>query len=125
MFRLTVGNWFSACLVALPGSINAFTQTGGWIPTHWWISHCLWSVYGASAAFHLLRREMAVAFNFHATRGETLTTSMAKFLPDLQRRTSVFQLRASSAILIVGVVFFMGCFTGPAMERWTHRIGKG
>ena len=55
--------------------------------THWWISHCLWSVY-AHQRFHLQRRNGRRVF--HDTRGECYYVD-GEVLPDLQRRTSVFQ----------------------------------
>ena len=111
MFASHGGQLVLGMFGGMPGSNNAFTQTGGWIQL----------IGGFLIAFGLFTRisaficsgEMAVAyFMIHVGNA---TTSMAKFFP-ISSAGSLFSNKGELAIFYCWVFFFM-VFYGPG--RWS------
>ncbi len=111
MFASHGGQLVLGMFGGMPGSNNAFTQTGG----------CIQLIGGFLIAFGLFTRisaficsgEMAVAyFMIHVSNA---TTSMAKFFP-ISSAGPVFSNKGELAIFYSWVFFFM-VFYGPG--RWS------
>ena len=111
MFASHGGQLVLGMFGGMPGSDNAFTQTGGWIQL----------IGGSLVAFGLFTRisaficsgEMAVAyFMIHVGNA---TTSMAKFFP-ISSAGPLFSNKGELAIFYSWVFFFM-VFYGPG--RWS------
>jgi putative oxidoreductase len=119
MFACHGGQLVLGMFGGMPGSNNAFTQTGGWIQL----------IGGLLIAFGLFTRlsaficsgEMAVAYFMIHVGGAT--TSMAKFFP-IASAGPQFSNKGELAVFYSWVFFFMIFYGGG---RWSidALIGKG